>query len=321
MKRICLFAGYDDGGVIHDYVVFYIKKMQEISDVYYMADCSLRGGEFERIAPFVKRADAFRHGKYDFGSWQELILKIGWEKLYEYDELILANDSCFAPLSDMKPIFDKASEDTACDFWGMTCGTKYNVHLQSYFLVFKKNVILSDCFKEFFENVKSYENKSDIVRNLEAGLTKTLMNYGFIPKRLSDAPYSLYRDWKTLIKMGFPMLKVYVFTSSKDYKKFQSLRGFDIFLKKISNYDPALIQSYIDKKGIDISYFDNIPFKDIISRVLNLFGDIRKRFFQINIKKQYAIIKIFGISVINTYLNEIQPLFKRREFENIFKKR
>lgn len=44
MKRICLFAGYDDGGVIHDYVVFYIKKMQEISDVYYMADCSLRGG-------------------------------------------------------------------------------------------------------------------------------------------------------------------------------------------------------------------------------------------------------------------------------------
>ena len=38
MKRICLFAGYDNKNIIHDYVVYYLKELSTVSDVYYMAD-------------------------------------------------------------------------------------------------------------------------------------------------------------------------------------------------------------------------------------------------------------------------------------------
>ena len=38
MKRLCLFAGYDKNCIIRDYVIYYIKELSALSDVYYMAD-------------------------------------------------------------------------------------------------------------------------------------------------------------------------------------------------------------------------------------------------------------------------------------------
>ena len=60
---------------------------------------------------------------HDPNSLQELLInstlsiyKIGWNKLNQYDELILANDSCFAPMFPLKDIFKKADKSN-CDFW------------------------------------------------------------------------------------------------------------------------------------------------------------------------------------------------------------
>ena len=107
MKRICLFAGYDSNNIIHDYVIYYLKELSTVADVYYMADNEISDEEKEKIAPYVKEAYGFNHKKYDFGSWQELIKIIGWEKLSEYDELILANDSVFGPLYPMEKLIEK----------------------------------------------------------------------------------------------------------------------------------------------------------------------------------------------------------------------
>ena len=104
MKRICLFAGYDNKNIIHDYVVYYLKELSTVADVYYMADNEISDDEKAKITPYVKEAYGFNHKKYDFGSWQELIKIIGWEKLSEYDELILANDSVFGPLYPIKEL-------------------------------------------------------------------------------------------------------------------------------------------------------------------------------------------------------------------------
>ncbi len=39
MQRICLFADYDANQHSHNYVIYYINKLSDIADVYYMADC------------------------------------------------------------------------------------------------------------------------------------------------------------------------------------------------------------------------------------------------------------------------------------------
>jgi len=116
IKRLCLFAGYNKKGLVSDYVVYYIEEMAKLADVYYLADCEIKPEELKKLAPYTKQFWAYRHKKYDFGSWQEMIQKIGRDKLAKYDELILCNDSCFGPLYDIKPIFDRTNADKDCDF-------------------------------------------------------------------------------------------------------------------------------------------------------------------------------------------------------------
>ena len=160
MKRLCLFAGYDKRGIIHDYVIYYIKELFALSDVYYMADNEISDEEKSKIMPYVKGAYGFHHKKYDFGSWQELIKIIGWEKILEYDEIILANDSCFGPLYNIKPVLEYAGQNN-CDFWGIQTGTIEHIHLQTYFIVLKKQVAASKVFKDFFESVKEHKDKHE----------------------------------------------------------------------------------------------------------------------------------------------------------------
>ena len=45
MKRICLFAGYDSKNIIHDYVIYYLKELSTVADVYYMADNEISDDE------------------------------------------------------------------------------------------------------------------------------------------------------------------------------------------------------------------------------------------------------------------------------------
>ena len=126
MKRICLFAGYDKNNIIHDYVVYYLKELSTVSDVYYMADNEISDAEKSKIAPYARGGVyGFNHGKYDFGSWQELINIIGYDKLSEYDELILANDSMFGPLFPFEKYFKKMENDSEWDICGINRNYDY----------------------------------------------------------------------------------------------------------------------------------------------------------------------------------------------------
>ena len=88
MRRICLFAGYDKGDKIQDYVVYLIKELAKISDVYYMANGNMPPDELFKIAPYTKMFYSKRHDLRDFGSWRYLIEQLGWDKIAEYDELV-----------------------------------------------------------------------------------------------------------------------------------------------------------------------------------------------------------------------------------------
>jgi len=171
LKRICLFAGYDDQGIIDDYVIYYINSLALISDVHYLADCKLKNGELEKIKNITVSARCFRHGKYDFGSWQNIMQYIGKETLNNYDELILANDSCFGPVFQLNEIFNKMNN---FDFWGITKNYEIKAHIQTYFIVFKKRVFMSNSFLHFFNNIHPHATFWDVVINYELQLNYLL---------------------------------------------------------------------------------------------------------------------------------------------------
>ena len=95
---------------------------------------------------------------YDFAAWHDGMEFVGFDNLKQYDSVTVMNDTCFGPLWDMAPIYDKYESNPNVDFWGMTnhqgikAGDIYiHEHLQSYFISFKKRLVESKCFSKVLE--------------------------------------------------------------------------------------------------------------------------------------------------------------------------
>lgn len=202
MKRLCLFAGYSKKGVIEDYVIYYVRELAKLADVYYMADCEMDEKELEKLKPYVISASAKRHCKYDFGSWAELYFMVR-EALVLYDEVILTNDSVFGPLYPLEEVFAKMS-DCKASAWSLC----YNRFMMSFFVVLKRDVFLEKWFADFLTDIRPNIDKVDIVHLYESGMSRLIERNG----KNIDAVFKaydvkkLYNKQKTFIKEGLKLI-------------------------------------------------------------------------------------------------------------------
>ena len=296
MKRICLLAGFHPKGQISDYVIYYAQALSQLADVYYMADCEMPEPELKKLAPYVKGAWAKRHGKYDFGSWQELISKLGWEFITQYDECIFANDSVFAPLFPLAPIFERAAKDTPLDAWGINA---YDLkYIESYFFILRRNVLLAEACRQFFENIVSQTNVAGVIEHYEKGLTDFLCKNGFNFKVLRYAQNSLAGNWRTFIKQGVPFLKVKNFIRAHVYIQYVHLPGWRRFLAKYTRYPVSLIEQHLRSIGVDPEQFDSFGFK--LKSLYWCLRRWRQKIIRLHFYKKERIVVLFGWTVVST---------------------
>lgn len=305
MKRICLFAGYDSKNIIHDYVVYYLKELSTVSDVYYMADNEVNDEEKSKITPYVKGAYGFNHKKYDFGSWQELIKILGWKKISEYDELILANDSVFGPVYPIKELFERIEKDIEWEVCGITeeCSIEktlktyaVNNFIQSYFIIMKKNIYMQDYIKQFFEEYSYYSSKVDVVLYGEKKLSSILIENNVVIKKIVEKLYDPFKEWKSILNTGSPFIKKSKFINEEYNKKYETLYKYNEFIRKYTKYDINLLDNYLKLSNLNKDYFHNMSY--IVVTIFEDLKHLRKKLFTLNIKPYRKEIVFFGISII-----------------------
>ncbi len=221
MKRLAIFAFYNGKGLINDYVVTYLEYLKEVSDsIIFVADNEPNIKELSKIYPLVSHIESYHHGEYDFGSY-----KIGFNYAKEHyllddvDEIILCNDSCFC-VDSLKPAFDKM-DTKSCDFWSMTASNEYELHLQSFFLVVKKNLFSSELFSNYLNNVKHLDNFLEIVKTYEIPLKKTFEQKGYKGNSFIKAPEKFNPTFFPIkcMKAKMPLVKRKIFTESHACKE------------------------------------------------------------------------------------------------------
>ncbi|MES2203856.1 MAG: rhamnan synthesis F family protein [Pseudomonadota bacterium] len=192
MRRLTLFCHFDKDNLIDDYVVTYLQGLKQIaSDIYFVSNSLPSACELKKIEPYVKNITLRKNTGLDFGAWKEVILTLGLPYIAShYDELILANDSCYGPFSPFSDLFTHMSNKNY-DMWGITenCEPYYvsengevidiPPHIQSYFLVFNKTILQAACFSTFWNNVNNLACRDGIILNNEIGLTTLLKDNGF----------------------------------------------------------------------------------------------------------------------------------------------
>ncbi len=178
VKNIAIFAHYDKHNIIDDYVLIYLQNLKKFCNkIIFVSDSNLSSTEQQKILPIVSEIIATKHQEYDFGSWKRgfnLLKEKYHQEFLNADKIIFANDSCYC-IGEFDSIFSQIKSMPDIDCYGITDGSGYSYHLQSYFLVFSKTVFLEEFFDNFLQNVGQQKCKEDIIKAYEFGLSQLLI--------------------------------------------------------------------------------------------------------------------------------------------------
>lgn len=266
MKRLCVYLIYDQKKIVDRYITFMLKELQMCSNYIFVVCNSIFGWSGENVSLYADRVIYRENIGYDAGGFRDVLCDyLGWHKLEEYDEVMLLNDSFYGPFYPIQQIFD-VMKTVEADFWGLTRskagitveGMKYKEHIQSYFFVFRKRVISSNAFRNFWEQLKYPASMDEAIRDFELGINDCLKQNGFCDAAITDLykntftieenknpyleyPLELIRDCK------IPILKYKAlsFGNSGYISAFRALQ----FLDENNLYDTAYIKNHILRKS------------------------------------------------------------------------
>lgn len=204
-KRILFYVHFNKNDKVDDYVVYQLQQMRPVFDtIILLSNSQVSTNDKNKFDGLYDKFIQRKNSGYDFAAWRDGMNAVGWDKLMNYDEVTVMNDTCFGPIYDFAPIYDKM-QTKKVDFWGMTINLALKglvmdnhgnhifapMHIQSYYMTFNKKVINSEVFKRFWTGVKEYKDVLDVIINYEITLTDLLSKQGFT----YDSYYNAVKDW------------------------------------------------------------------------------------------------------------------------------
>ena len=211
-KPFLIYVHYDRDGNVRSDIYEQLKSYKTHSDVAFVSASPKLLDQTEMMDKLHDICDVIivRHNEgYDFGSWQAGIFYCQ-RYLQNVSKLILTNDSCYGPLHSFDKLFERLSTSTA-DVIGLTDSTAVRQHLQSYFIAYGSRILTSSLFWKFWEKIKIWPSKVDLVRAYEVGWSEILMKAGFKLEALyleGEHGNVTHTHWRELlVDNEFPFIK------------------------------------------------------------------------------------------------------------------
>ena len=191
-SKLGVFIFYDKDCLVDDYVIFMLDSFKEaVDDLSIIANVDLNAEQKKKFLKYTDKLDIRENLGLDAGAFKYAYDK--YKKYFKkYDELILFNDTFFGPFKPFKEIFNEM-DCRDLDFWGLTANYDsedgygflpdgmIHSHIQSFFMAFRKNVLSSDAFNNYWNNynVNKMLNFVDVVTKHELFFTYYLESNGF----------------------------------------------------------------------------------------------------------------------------------------------
>lgn len=175
--KVAVFVHYDLGGVVHDYVLHYLRQLRQAGfRILFVSNApSLPAESRAALTALCALIVRRRNVGYDFGAFKDGIGLLG--NLEAVDELLLVNDSVYGPFFDLKTVLANADPQKAA-VWSITDSWERRYHLQSYFLLFRGKALRHPAFAAFWRNVRYVQSKTWVVQKYEVGLSRAMLRAG-----------------------------------------------------------------------------------------------------------------------------------------------
>lgn len=222
MRRLVLFAHFDPAGAVRPHILHHLRALRAIAErVVFVSTSSLSSESQTALQEMGVSFFERPNEGFDFGSWKEALAR---ESSELWDEIVFTNSSIVGPLAPgLEHAFEvMAPRDAA--IWAMTDSVEERWHLQSFFLVFRRQAIASAAFQEFWESVSTLPDKRSVILAYELGVAEFFQSRGLTCVALATtAALGGGRPWlgrqlaglspplwapEELLALGMPYVKV-----------------------------------------------------------------------------------------------------------------
>ncbi len=221
MKYLIYFV-YQGDGRIEDYVPAFLESVRDYYDFIHV----IFNGEIrEEYLPRLELADKVQqrsNDEFDVGAYKDAIFANPDEFYQDVDELTLANFTFFAPVGDMKGVFDWA-ENQDVDFWGLSAHKSMTpnpftqegelpYHINSHWITVGKKILQSPDFLAYWREMPPILTYMDSVLIHESQFTRHFAERGYSYALYMDdskyeSDYPAFNDVAPAVEDGFPIIK------------------------------------------------------------------------------------------------------------------
>ena len=259
MKRLAIYLFYDHDGIVDDYIPYKLEKLKEfVQDIWFVSNSDLTVESRKKIQHCTDYVMCRENIGFDVWGYKEAIEKIGFDKLAEYDEVILLNYTFFAPIFPFSELFEW-SEKQDVDFWGISDHAEIKPnpytgtgilpkHIQSHFIAIRKTLLASHEFQDYWKNMPMIHSYTDSVLMHESRFTNHFLTKGYNYSVYIDSDdfsvnYPTFLSIEDTLKHRCPILKRRPFFHDPLYHDVECLflRRSIEYIENNSDYDTTLI--------------------------------------------------------------------------------
>lgn len=194
-RRLAIFCFYDPMGHAATYIKPFLDDLQRnVTDLVIVSNGKLDEPTKQLFASYTDDVLERENKGLDVAAYRLAIQTFGWQKLESYDEIICLNDTIMGPVYPFSEMFAEM-DNRQVDFWGITAyaGETVNnevipTHLQAYWHAYRKSLVSSEAFHEYWDNMPIWSDYAEVTRKHEMAFTKHFEDLGF--------KWDSYVDWR-----------------------------------------------------------------------------------------------------------------------------
>lgn len=192
MRRVAIYSFFDNQGIVDGYIEYFLNDfIKNVERLVVVSNGKLPADQRKKFEKFTEEIIERENSGFDIWGYKTGLSYLGWETLNQYDEVVIANNTIMGPIGSLQDMFLEMSSRNI-DFWGITRHYQFDgdpfgcneygyipEHIQSYFMVFRKKMVSSVQFQNYWDKLPMLHDYNEAVGMHETAFTKKFADFGF----------------------------------------------------------------------------------------------------------------------------------------------
>lgn len=280
VRRVLFYMFYDSRGQVDSYVTHKLEALREYCDyIFVVSNSSLTPEGRSALEPVADEVYVRENVGFDVWAYKEAMEAFGRDRLLDYDELILANYTFFAPIHPFADLFAKM-DATECEFWGITDHGEFgnpdeggfHRHIQSHWIAVRRPMFRSREFEQYWDRMPMITSYDDSIAQHEGRFTKYFTDRGFraavaFPESNYPTPHPIFDSVVEMLEDGCPIVKRRLFFHDPVYLEHNVILGKRVmdYIDRKTDYPVDLIWENVSRSAEPRTLYTNMSLLNVLS--------------------------------------------------------